>query len=152
MSSLSPGIEWPKGRSWVSADKAWALTVLNSWLSLGLFPLVWPSKNFDQGFPPFNLRHYRLWFHIPTWAFLLSGCVSVCAQSLRLDWLFANLWTVALQGPQYMGFSRQEYWSRLPCPPPKDLPNSGIEPSSPMSPAFRQIVYCWATGEALSSG
>ena len=30
-----------------------------------------------------------------------------------------------------MGFSRQEYWSGLPCPPPGDLPNSGIEPRSP---------------------
>ena len=34
-----------------------------------------------------------------------------------------------------MGFSRQEYWSGLPCPPPGDLPNSGIEPTSPKSPA-----------------
>ena len=30
-----------------------------------------------------------------------------------------------------MGFSRQEYWSGLPCPPPGDLPNPGIEPRSP---------------------
>jgi len=30
-----------------------------------------------------------------------------------------------------MGFSRQEYWSRLPWPPPRDLSNPGIEPSSP---------------------
>ena len=29
------------------------------------------------------------------------------------------------------GFSRQEYWSGLPCPPPGDLPNPGIEPRSP---------------------
>ena len=31
-----------------------------------------------------------------------------------------------------MGFSRQEYWSGLPCPPPGDLPNPGIKPRSPM--------------------
>ena len=30
----------------------------------------------------------------------------------------------------YMGFSRQEYWSGLPCPPPGDLPNPGMEPAS----------------------
>ena len=30
-----------------------------------------------------------------------------------------------------MGFSRQEYWSGLPCPPPGDLPNTGIQPESP---------------------
>ena len=35
-----------------------------------------------------------------------------------------------------MGFSRQEYWSRLPCPPPGDLPDPGIEPMSLMSPAL----------------
>ena len=39
--------------------------------------------------------------------------------------------TVALQAPPPMGFSRQEYWSGLPFPPPGDLPDSGIEPSSP---------------------
>jgi len=32
-----------------------------------------------------------------------------------------------------MGFSRKEYWSGLPCPPPGDLPDSQIKPSSPMS-------------------
>ena len=33
--------------------------------------------------------------------------------------------------PLSMGFSRQEYWSGLPCPPPGELPDSGIEPASP---------------------
>ena len=45
--------------------------------------------------------------------------------------LFVTLWTVACQAPLSMGFSRQEYWSGLPCPPPRDLPNPGIEPRSP---------------------
>ena len=40
-----------------------------------------------------------------------------------------NPWTVAHQAPQSRGFSRQEHWSGLPCPPLGDLPNSGIEPS-----------------------
>ena len=48
----------------------------------------------------------------------------------------ATLWTVACQAPLSMGFSRQEYWSRLPCPPPGDLPDPGIEPMSLMSPAL----------------
>ena len=38
---------------------------------------------------------------------------------------------VALQAPLSMGFSRQEYWSGLPFPPPGDLPNPGIKPESP---------------------
>ena len=46
-------------------------------------------------------------------------------------WLFVTLWTVAHQAPLSMGFSRQEYWSGLPCPPPGDLPNPGIKPRSP---------------------
>ena len=45
--------------------------------------------------------------------------------------LFLTLWTVASQAPLSMGFSRQEYWSGLPCPPPGDLPNPGIDPESP---------------------
>ena len=50
--------------------------------------------------------------------------------------LFATLWTLALQAPLSMGFSRQEYWSGLPRPPPGDLPNPGIELTSPASPAL----------------
>ena len=49
---------------------------------------------------------------------------------------FATLWTKACQAPLSMGFSRQEYWSGLPCPPPGDLPNPGMEPASLMSPAL----------------
>ena len=45
--------------------------------------------------------------------------------------LFVTLWMVALQASLSMGFSRQEYWSGLPCPPPGDLPAPGIEPMSP---------------------
>ena len=50
--------------------------------------------------------------------------------------LFATPWTVARQAPLSMGFSRQEYWSGLPFPPLGDLPNPGIEPASPVSPAL----------------
>ena len=50
--------------------------------------------------------------------------------------LCATLWTVALQAPLSMGFSRQAYWSGLPRPAPGDLPNPGIEPTSLMSPAL----------------
>ena len=50
--------------------------------------------------------------------------------------LFATPWTVACQPPLSMRFSRQEYWSGLPCSPPRDLPNPGIKPKSLMSPAL----------------
>ena len=39
--------------------------------------------------------------------------------------LFVTLWTIACQAPLSMEFSRQEYWSGLPCPPPGDLPGPG---------------------------
>ena len=51
--------------------------------------------------------------------------------------LFATSWTVAHEVPLSMGFSSQGYWSGLPCPPPRDLPDPGIEPVSPESPALQ---------------
>ena len=51
-------------------------------------------------------------------------------------WLFATPWTFACQAPLSMGFSRQEYWSGLPCPPPGDLSDSEIKPTSLMSHAL----------------
>ena len=57
--------------------------------------------------------------------------MKVKVKSLSRVRLFATLWTVAYQDPQSMGFSRQEYWSRLPFPSPGDLPDPGIEPVSP---------------------
>ena len=54
--------------------------------------------------------------------------------------LFATLWTVAHQTPQSMGFSKQEYWSVLPCPSLEGLPRPVVEPVSLMSPAFGRPV------------
>ena len=51
--------------------------------------------------------------------------------------LFVIPWIVALQVPLPIGFSRQEYWSGLPYPPPEDLPNPGIKPESSPSPALQ---------------
>jgi len=59
---------------------------------------------------------------------------SMLAKSLQLCPTLCNsVWTVACQAPPSMRFSRQEYWSGLPCPPPGYLPNPGIEPTSLMS-------------------
>ena len=57
--------------------------------------------------------------------------------------LFVTLWTAAHQAPLSMGFSREEYWSGLPFPPPGDLPDPGREPrvSEPVSlvsPALKE--------------
>ena len=48
-----------------------------------------------------------------------------------------TLWTVACQAPLSMGFSRQEYWSGLPCPPPGDLHDPRMEPESSVSPELQ---------------
>ena len=50
--------------------------------------------------------------------------------------LFVTPGTVAHQAPLSMGLTKQEHWSGLPFPPPGDLPNSGIEPTSSVSPAL----------------
>ena len=64
--------------------------------------------------------------------------------------LFVTLWIVAHQAPLSMGFSRQEYWSGLLCPPPGDLPNLGVKPVSPASPALAGRFFTTsATWEAL---
>ena len=47
-----------------------------------------------------------------------------------------TLWTVVYQAPLFVGFPRQEYWGALPCPPPGNLPNPGMQPVPLMSPAL----------------
>ena len=56
--------------------------------------------------------------------------------------LFATVWTITHQS---MGFSRQEYWSGLPCPPPWDLPDPGIDPTSLKSSALAGGLFTTAT-------
>ena len=71
---------------------------------------------------------------------------SVMSGSLRPSW------TVAHQAPLSMGFSRQEYWNWMPCPPPWDLPDPGTEPvcltflrwqvgSSPLVPPGKPFTW-----------
>ena len=69
--------------------------------------------------------------------------------------LFATIWTVASQAPLSMGFSRQEYWSGLPCPPPGDLPDPGMKPTSLMSPTLADGLEWFAmpfSGDLLKPG
>ena len=65
----------------------------------------------------------------------MSVCVGV--QSLSHVRLFETPWTAARQAPLPMEFLRQEYGSGLPFPPPGDLPDPGIGPTSPESPALQ---------------
>ena len=86
-----------------------------------------------------------LW--VPMYLFSLYG---VCMLShFNHVQLFVTLWTVACHDPLSMGCSRQEYRSGLPCPPPGDLPDTGIKPTSLKSPALAsRFLTTSATWEA----
>ena len=74
----------------------------------------------------------------------VCACVSVSVCVLLQSCLtFCYLWA----GPLFMGFSRQEYWSGLPIPPPGNLPDPGIEPTSPGASALHSLPH--ATKEAI---
>ena len=62
------------------------------------------------------------------WSSRLPSCLTLCDPI-----------SVAHQAPLSMGFSRREHWSGLPCPPPGDLPDPGIEPTSLLSPALAVV-------------
>ena len=65
---------------------------------------------------------------------IMHACMLSCYSCVQL---FANLWTVVHQAPLSLGVSRQEYWSGFPCPPPGDLPDPGIESTSPAAPTLQ---------------
>ena len=69
-------------------------------------------------------------------------CVLSCFTHVRF---FAIPWTVDCQDPLFMAFSKQEYQSGLPCLPSGDLPNTGMEPTSFMSPASAGRFFTTST-------
>ena len=92
------------------------------------------------------------WIHSPllsTWNYHSINnqlCVLSCFSHVQL---FVTQWTVTRQAPLSMRFFRQEYWSGLPCPSPRDLPNPGIKPVSLMSLALAGRIFTTsATWEA----
>ena len=99
----------------------------------------------------------RVYFFLGQWNYTLwypygiHVIKHVCVLSLfsRVP-LFATLWTVAHQATLSMGFSRQEYWSGLPCPPAGDLLDLGIKPMSLASPVLAaEFIIPRTTWEAL---
>ena len=65
-------------------------------------------------------------------------------------WLFVALWTIVHQAPLSMAFSREEYWSGMPCPQPGDLLDQGIEPMYLMSPELADKFFSTSSSwEAL---
>jgi len=99
---------------------------------------VIPFSSCPQSFPASGFFPMSLLF-ASTWWYFVCVCVCVCVcvwRHFSCDQLFVTLWAITHQAPLSMEFSRQEYWSGLPCPPSGDLPDQGIEPTSLMSPAL----------------
>ena len=72
---------------------------------------------------------------------LPMDCVCVCVCVCVFSHSVLTPWTVAHQAPLSMGFSRQEYWGRLPFSSSGDLPNLGIKPVSPVSPSLAGRLF-----------
>ena len=75
-----------------------------------------------------------------------TSCTRACvhAKSLQSCPTLVTLWTLACQAPLSVGFSRQEHWSGLPCPPPGDLPNPAVKPTSlNVSCVGRRVLDYW---------
>ena len=99
-----------------------------------------------------RLERYIVWFlsDISTYMYAYVYVISHV-------WLTGTPRTVAHQSPLSKGFPRQEYWSGFSFPPPRDLPNPGIKPESPVSPALQvgalvqsqgkphKYIYCSVT-------
>ena len=117
---FSRGFSWLRDQTWVSC-------------TAGRFFTIWTTRETQDTI----LKAHKI------------GYIKVeCACLLGLFnhvWLSAALWTVALQAPLSVGFSRQEYWSGFPCPPPGDLPDSRIKPVPLMSPALAGRFFTSST-------
>ena len=82
-----------------------------------------------------NILSIELWpscilYGIPLFPCKLIRYLKWRSESCSVVWLFVTPWTIAPQAPRSMEFSRQEYWSGLPCPSPGDLPDPEIKPGS----------------------
>ena len=104
---FSRGFSSPRDQTWVSCIA-------------GIFFTIWTTREAQD----IILKAHKIGYNKVECAWVLSLFNHV--------WLFATLWTVALQAPLPVGFSRQEYGSGLPCPPPRDLSDPRIKPVSLM--------------------
>ena len=114
----------------------------------GSTKIVYPGVGlFSSSFLTLHLAspvNYTLKCYVPFQSLLMLSHFS------RVQ-LFATAWTVALQAPLSIGFSRQEHWRGLPFPSPGDLPDPGTEPMSPAlqeeslpaKPPGKPVVECF---------
>ena len=107
---------------------------LYSWIAL------WPWTGFLNSVK-FFIKKLEVKIVPPSWRYIMymymCVCISACSSRFSHVRFFVTPWTVARQTPLSMRFSRQEYWSGLPCPPLGDLPDPGIETAAPAAPALQ---------------
>ena len=116
-------------------------------------PSLWGSETF-KGMEPSQeglsnessiwnkdtLKIQEFWSFVP----VTHMCVSTLSH-FNHAWLFATSRTAACQAPLSVGFSRQEYWCGLPCPPPGNLTNPGIKPMPLRYPALAGRFFTTST-------
>ena len=129
---LSSALEWHGGQVWGRGRVLWPLSFREP------VPLGCDLH-----------KHSPVIFHPLKWDRKAKGsCASLRAKSPQ-----SCLALVARQAPLSVGFSRQEYWSGLPFLPAGDLPNPGIKPPFPASPALAGgFITASATWKALKGG
>ena len=118
-----------------------------TWLQQGLPRFLHPKGtlffvvnnyiNLSFLFKPLSYLFTFTWAHDSAFSKqIINYYMCMCAKLLQLCQLFVTLWAIAHQTPLFLGFSRQEYWSGLPCPPSGHLPDPGIKSTSLMSPSL----------------
>ena len=126
-----------------------------------LMPVCAPSQSAQEMVEDTHARwwawqnmHYLITYKVEQYCDCSTKTLSTIpdnqfAKLLSRVWLFATPWTIVRQAPLSMGFSRQEYWSGLPCPPLGDLPDPGIKPVSLLTPTLADRFFTTsATWEA----
>ena len=141
-------IKWPaQGHAWWSHDTGWLLEPgcpvsqarIFSTVSSGPLGMQIPEHPLRSGvgsriMHPKSLGNPKGGAASVTWGCALLSCLVISESSRPHGWQPSRLlcpW----------GFSRQEYWSGLPCSPPGDVPNPGAKPKSP---ALQEILYWWS--------
>ena len=134
----------------------WISTMFSSW-----YAMVWHDiflqcyqniEIFCNSPRKFKSHRHYLWNNL-YWGYGWSETLYILCTMLSCFscvWLFATSWTTARQASLSVGFSRQEYWSELPFPPPGDLPGPGIKHASlPFRALADGFFTTMATWEAL---
>ena len=97
----------------------------------------------------YNARSKQAGFHLFCSLSYFQTYANICAVFSFSVWLFAIVWTEARWALLSMGFFWQVYWSGLPFPSPGELSTQGSNPCLSCLLHCRQILYHWATGEAM---